>query len=205
MMVQHLNNALGNIDLYLLDQILKGNIDPKSKILDLGCGEGRNLIYFLNNGFDVYGLDLNPDAIKMLHFIIKSKYNHYDTSRFEIGDTQNLPYSDHSFDYLICSAVLHFSKDKSTFWKSIDEISRILTPNGSLFIRMTSDIGLSGQVPTDTPHVFQLPDSSHRFLLDLDMIAQIKTQYSFEEIEPIKTVVVNNKRCMTTLVLRKLV
>lgn len=203
MIVQHLNQVLGNIDIYLLDQVLKDNIKPDAKILDAGCGEGRNLIYFLNNGFDVHGLDINDEAIQMLHFIIGSNYNHYSKSRFQVADLANLPYQDSSFDYVICSAVLHFSTNAQKFWSSVSELHRVLSTNGTLFIRMTSDIGLNDHQPTDTEHIYQLPDSSIRFLLNHDMISLLKEQFHFEELEPIKTVLVDDKRSMTTLILRK--
>ena len=49
--IKELNHLLGNIDIYLLDQILKDRFKKSFKILDAGCGEGRNLIYFVRNGF----------------------------------------------------------------------------------------------------------------------------------------------------------
>ena len=62
---KELNKLVGNVDIYLLDHILKGTFEGKIKLLDAGCGEGRNLKYFINNGFDIYGVDSNPMAIKM--------------------------------------------------------------------------------------------------------------------------------------------
>lgn len=53
MNIAALNKLLGNIDIYLLDQILKGRFTKEMRILDAGCGEGRNLIYFLHEGFQV--------------------------------------------------------------------------------------------------------------------------------------------------------
>jgi hypothetical protein len=49
--IKELNQLLGNIDIYLLDQILKARFEKHCKILDAGCGEGRNLIFFVRNEY----------------------------------------------------------------------------------------------------------------------------------------------------------
>lgn len=202
MTTEQLNKYLGNIDLYLLDQVLKGKIKSDAKILDAGCGEGRNLIYFLNNGFDVYGVDQNPDAIRMLQFIIGSNYSHYAKDRFQVEQLDQLSYTDRQFDYIICSAVLHFAQSEEHFWQMFNELDRILEANGTLFIRMASDIGLHGHESLSNGR-FHLPDGSQRFLINETIISKISADYSFTKIEPVKTVVVENQRCMTTLVLKK--
>ena len=58
-----LQHDFGNIDIYLFDQLLKGTYDDCKKVLDAGCGSGRNLVYFLRNNYDVYAIDSNPEAI----------------------------------------------------------------------------------------------------------------------------------------------
>ncbi|MEO9804035.1 MAG: class I SAM-dependent methyltransferase [Reichenbachiella sp.] len=202
MTIQQLNKFLGNIDLYLLDQILKNNIDKKSKILDAGCGEGRNLIYFLNNEFDVRGIDQNPDAIRMLQFIVGSSFPDCPKNRFEVGELSHLSYQNDQFDYLICSAVLHFARSQEHFWQMFKELDRVLAKEGVMFIRMTSDIGLTGHLKLDN-QLFQLPDGSQRFLITQEIIQTILQDFGYAKIEPVKTVIVDNQRCMTTLVLKK--
>ncbi|MEO9967893.1 MAG: methyltransferase domain-containing protein [Reichenbachiella sp.] len=199
---EQLNKKLGNIDLYLLDQILKNRISKDIKILDAGCGEGRNLIYFLNNGYDVSGIDQNPDAIRMLHFIIGSGYSDYPKASFTEGEISQLPYPDHSFGYIICSAVLHFASSTSHFWQMFEALDRVLSPGGSLFVRMTSDIGLKGHVRHDK-ELWRLPDGSIRFLLTTEAIQRIIDEFGYSRIEPVKTVLVEGQRSMTTLVLKK--
>ncbi|WP_332912670.1 hypothetical protein [Algoriphagus boritolerans] len=58
MEVTELNQLLGNVDIYLLDQILKGRFSKEMKILDAGCGEGRNAVYFINQA--IKSLELIP-------------------------------------------------------------------------------------------------------------------------------------------------
>jgi SAM-dependent methyltransferase len=62
-MKSHLLQSFGNIDIYLFDQLLKGTYEHCSKVLDAGCGGGRNLVYFLNNGFEVYGIDQSAATV----------------------------------------------------------------------------------------------------------------------------------------------
>ncbi|SMD38075.1 Methyltransferase domain-containing protein [Reichenbachiella faecimaris] len=202
MTIQQLNKFLGNIDLYLLDQVLKNKIRTDAKILDAGCGEGRNLIYFLNNGFDVQGIDQNADAIRMLQFIVGSTYSTYPKSNFLIGKLSDLPYSANQFDYVICSAVLHFAQSEEHFWQMIKELDRVLAADGILFIRMTSDIGLQGHEKLSNG-LYHLPDGSQRFLITKKMINTMLFDLGYVKIEPVKTVVVENQRCMTTLILKK--
>lgn len=202
MTTQQLNKFLGNIDLYLLDQILKSKIPQGAKVLDAGCGEGRNLIYFLNSQFEVYGLDQNEDAIRMLQFIVGSGYPQCPKDRFQVGELSALPYLADQFDYVICSAVLHFAQSTDHFWQMLSELDRVLAPDGTLFVRMTSDIGLQGH-ETLKDGRYHLPDGSQRFLLTKGMIDTIIADYGYTLAEAIKTVVVDDQRCMTTLVLKK--
>ena len=53
----------GDIDVYLFDQLLKERITPAMRVLDAGCGDGRNVDYLLHQGADVFGVDTSPDAV----------------------------------------------------------------------------------------------------------------------------------------------
>lgn len=183
-----LNKAVGNIDIYLLDQILKGRFEGKKRVLDAGCGEGRNMTYFLNNGYDVYGIDSNPLAIKMLHMMHKT----IPKDHFLDGKLEMLPWKDYFFDAIICSAVLHFAQDRDAFYEMIEELKRVLNQQGILFIRMASTIGLE---KTD--------DDSFSYLLTPEDIDRLVNSSGFEKVEPIKTVLVEGQRSMATLVLSK--
>lgn len=183
MNASELQAALGNIDLYLLDQLLKNRFEGKNKLLDVGCGEGRNLHYFAKNGYELHGIDTDPMAVKMCRMQFKGH-------EFQQANADNLPFPDQSFDVVICSAVLHFAIDREHFFKQFYELLRVLNPNGILFIRMASSIGI------DHP-----PDDAFSYLLSSDDLKEIGERVSF--IEPFKTVVVDNQRSMATLVLSK--
>ncbi|WP_339791077.1 class I SAM-dependent methyltransferase [uncultured Imperialibacter sp.] len=200
---RELNAQLGNIDIYLLDQILKGRFEGKSKVLDVGCGEGRNLIYFAREGFDVYGFDQNPSALQMLRYLLKGVRPDFDERKLIEGNAQSLPLPEGYFDIVIISAVLHFSGTVEAFHKQIAELFRVLASEGILFIRMTSDIGLPDATEDLGNGRYLIPDGSARFLLTRSLIEEIVDKFSWQLIEPVKTTVVDDVRCMTTLVFRK--
>jgi len=196
-----LNRELGNIDLYLLDQILKGLFTPSMKILDAGCGEGRNLVFFQNNGYPVYGIDRNPDAIRMVRFVANTKG--YDPKQFQVADLAKLPFDKETFDVIICSAVLHFAEDPLHFKSMIREMDRVLKQGGVLFIRMASEFGMEDEIESVGNGKYRLPDGSVRYLLRNELLQDLMGSYSFSYLEPVKTVHVENKRCMTNLILGK--
>jgi ubiquinone/menaquinone biosynthesis C-methylase UbiE len=194
--VKVLKKELGNIDIYLLDQILKDRIKQSDKILDAGCGSGRNLIYFANNNFDIYGID--SDKVK-----IESLQKQYNATNFKIAKLEKIPFDDAKFDYIICNAVLHFAKNTVHFFNQFTELLRVLKPNGTIFIRMTSNFGIEHKVIEIGGNVYEIPDQTQRFLLTKPLLKKLQTDFNFTFIEPLKTVNVNNLRCMSTLVIKK--
>jgi tellurite methyltransferase len=203
MSVRELNTLLGNIDIYLLDQVLKGRFEGKSRVLDVGCGEGRNLIYFAGQGFDVYGFDKNPAALKMLRYVLKTVKPDFDERKLIEGNASHLPLPSGHFDIVISSAVLHFSESESQFKEQVAELFRVLAPQGILFIRMTSDIGLPDTKQDKGNGRYLIPDGSLRFLLTRALIDEMVSEMQWALIEPVKTTVVDDVRSMTTLVLQK--
>ena len=183
-----LNNAVGNIDIYLLDLILKGQFEGYNRILDAGCGEGRNLRYFEQNGYDIYGIDTNPMAIKMVQMMYKS----VPKDNFLQGTVEELPWKDNFFDAIICTAVLHFAPDRIAFYQMIYELIRVLKKKGILFIRMATTIGLPD--PSDT---------SLSYLLSPEDIENLQEDLGLKKLESFKTVVVEDLRSMCVLVLEK--
>src|SRR5258708_27319453 len=59
----------GQIDIYLFDQILRGNITPGMRVVDAGCGPGRNLVYLLREGYEVFAVDANATAVAQVREI----------------------------------------------------------------------------------------------------------------------------------------
>ena len=204
MNIQGLNKELGNIDIYLLDQILKGRYKKEEKILDAGCGEGRNIVYFLNNHFNVFGIDKNTSALQMLKYVARSIDPLFDEMRICNGHLDQLPYEDRHFHHVICSAVLHFAKNEQHFHAMIQELIRVLKPGGTLFVRMASSIGLENKVIALGNDQHQIPDGSVLFLLTRELLGKLIDTYRLKLLEPLKTVNVEDRRCMSNLLLQKL-
>lgn len=202
-MENNLQQLYGNIDIYLFDQLLKGRFDRSQKVLDVGCGGGRNLVYFLRNGYDVYGIDQNPDAVEQVKALSQSLAPTNPITNFAVTKVEALPYADAAFDLAICSAVLHFAKDSNHFDEMLRSVWRVLKPGGYLFVRLASDIGIEHLVTPLANSRFALPDGSERFLVNEQILMEYTLDLGGELFEPIKTTNVQNLRCMTTWCVRK--
>ena len=191
-----IEEVIGSTDIYLVDQIMKGRYKTKDTILDAGCGSGRNLHWFLRNDIVIYGIDQDAGAIHDLQ-------RRYPTiaARFCQSAVEKIPFENEQFDHIISSAVLHFAKDTAHFRQMMAEMARVLRPGGSLFIRMTSDIGIENRVQPVGEGVYDIPDGSRRFLLTRTLLADIMRENGLSFLEPLKTVNVNDIRCMSTVVL----
>lgn len=85
----------------------------------------------------------------------------------------------------------------------LSQMVRILKPDGTLFIRMTSDIGIEGKIAPIADGVFVIPDGSIRFLLARTLLKHCILQNKLSFVEPIKTTNVDDIRCVSTLLLQK--
>ena len=201
---QELNHELGNIDIYLLDAILKGYFSEGSKVLDAGCGEGRNLHWFLKNSYEAWGLDSNPSAIRMLRFVANSLHKGYPLERFTTAGVEDMPYPENFFDAVVSSAVLHFADSESHFRSMWAELWRVLKPGGILFIRTATSLGMKeDELQAVGEGRYLLPDGSYRFLLTEDLLTDLLSQHPMEWKEPLKSVLVAGQRSMGVLVLQK--
>jgi tellurite methyltransferase len=98
---QHIQDTFGNIDIYLFDQILKGTYDDCDMILDAGCGTGRNLLYLLKCGANVFGVDQNPETIAQLRTLSGSFPQIDPQENFKVASVEQLPFESETFDLVI--------------------------------------------------------------------------------------------------------
>jgi ubiquinone/menaquinone biosynthesis C-methylase UbiE len=184
-----INKLLGNIDIYWLDFILKGYLSDDAKILDAGCGEGRNLFYCMQMGYDVFGVDRNPEAIQFLQILAKQfKVPDYE-ARFQQMDLVRLRFPDNTFDVVISSAVLHFAENQQHFLQMLSEKVRVLKPGGKLFVRSMTE---NHQIEEE------------RFTINDELLAYFCKEFGLELMEPVKSVQVGKVRSMGTFFLRKI-
>ncbi|MDO9038718.1 MAG: class I SAM-dependent methyltransferase [Lutibacter sp.] len=198
MNIETLKNSISGVDIYILDQILKDCYQPGDKILDAGCGNGRNLKWFYEIGFEIHGTEI--DLKRLQH--CKDSYPQQKNNFIE-AFVEQMPYESNSFDHLVCIAVLHFAYDLDHYLKMFNELLRILKPQGSLLIRTASNIGIENEVQHLGDGIFNLPDGSTRFLLTREILEKLKADNRFEWREHVKTTIVHGQRAMTTLVLQK--
>jgi tellurite methyltransferase len=196
-----LQDQFGPIDIYLFDQLLRGNIVPGMRVLDAGCGPGRNLVYLLRNGYEIFGVDENPDVIAQARSLAFRLVPNFPAENLHHESIESLSFPDAFFDAVLCNAVLHFSRDDVHFLAMVHSLWRVLKPGGLLFCRLASIIGMPHH------HIegrrFLAPDGAERYCVDEAFLMSLTAKLGGQLVDPIKTTVVQNQRCMTTWVLRK--
>src|SRR5882762_9307801 len=199
----NLQKVFGGIDIYLFDQLLKGRIVPGMRVLDAGCGTGRNLVYLLQSGFEVFGVDESSEAMDQTRQLVMELAPHLPLDNFRVEPVEKMSYPDAGFDVVLSSAVLHFARNEGQWQSMVREMWRVLKPGGIFFARLASSIGIENQVTLIDGRRYHLPDGSERFLVDEAMLLSFSAILGAVFIEPIKTTVVQNMRSMTTWCLRK--
>lgn len=194
---RELRSQFGDIDIYLFDQIIRGRFDTRTRVLDAGCGDGRNLIYLLQHGFTCFGVDEDPTAIQVIRETAARLAPHLPAEHFAVASIDRLPYDDGSMHAVLASAVLHFARDEDHWTRMVQEMWRVLGSNGLLFARLASNIGLESVVGP-AGRVVRLPDGSNRFIVDEAMLLGWTERLGGRLADPIKTTNVQQQRCMTT-------
>ncbi|MDQ3816685.1 MAG: class I SAM-dependent methyltransferase, partial [Acidobacteriota bacterium] len=123
-----LQEWFGGIDVYLFDQLLKGRFDPRMRILDAGCGSGRNLAYFLREGFDVCAVDLSAEAVAHVRSLARTLAPRLPAENIRQEPVERMSFEDGSFDAVLSSAVLHFARDEEHWRAMLAEMWRVLKP-----------------------------------------------------------------------------
>jgi SAM-dependent methyltransferase len=197
-----LQEQFGAIDIYLFDQLLRGRILPGMRVLDAGCGAGRNLVYLLREGVDVSATDHSAEAMAEVRRLASSLAPHLPVAQFRVEPVERCSFPDASFDAVISSAVLHFAADDEQFDAMVDAMWRTLRPGGMLFCRLASSIGLEGAQPLGRNR-YALPDGSERYLVSADRLLATTQRLGGTLIDPLKTTVVHGMRSMTTWVVAR--
>ncbi len=198
-----LQEQFGQIDIYLFDQLLRGRIVPGMRILDAGCGIGRNLVYFLREGYDIFGADLDPQSISRVRAIARELAPSLPESNFRLEAVENMSFEDACADVVISSAVLHFAADDAQFEAMLQGSWRVLKPGGLFFCRIATTIGMEGQFVQVNGRRMRSPDGAERYIVDEAILTNAAERLGAELADPLKTTVVQNQRAMSTWVLRK--
>jgi SAM-dependent methyltransferase len=201
--VTDLQALFGQIDIYLFDQILRGRVPAGTRICDAGCGSGRNLVFFLREGYDVRAVDADRAAVDVVRSMAQRLAPRLPTDNFRVEPVEKMSFPDRSADFVISSAVLHFAEDDEHFEAMLRQCWRVLDRDGIFFGRLASSIGIESRVRPVGDGRFRLPDGSERYLVSERRVIELTTELGGELIDPIKTTVVQDQRSMTTWVMRR--
>jgi SAM-dependent methyltransferase len=196
-----IQEQFGQIDIYLFDQLLRGNILPGMRLVDAGCGSGRNLVYLLRQGYEVFGVDANPAAVAQVREMAAFISPTVQSGNFQVAAVESMPFPDAFADVVVCNSVLHFARDETHFDAMVRELWRVLRPGGMLFCRLGSTIGMDFQ-PLGRRR-FLMPDGQAWFLVDETLLMGLTRTLAGQLVDPLKTTVVQGLRCMTTWAVRK--
>jgi SAM-dependent methyltransferase len=198
-----LQEQFGQIDIYLFDQLLKGHIKPGMRILDAGCGSGRNIVYLLREGYDVCGADSSPQAVEIVRSLARQFAPTLPASNFRVEPVERMSFDDACADVVISNTVLHLVADDAQFESMLLGSWRVLTPGGLFFSRLASTIGMESQMEHVEGRRYRSPDGAVRYLVDAPMLGSLAERLGGELVETLKTTVVQDQRSMTTWILRK--
>ena len=198
-----LNEQFGDIDIYVFDQLLRRRIAPGMRVFDAGCGSGRNLVYLLRSGYEVFAVDADSSAVAAVRALASRLAPHLPADNFRVEPLERITFPEASADVVLSSAVLHFARDDEHFKAMLNGSWKVLKPGGLFFCRLASSIGMEQAVRSVAGRRHRLPDGSERYLVDAELLTSLTQELGGEWLDPLKTTVVHNQRCMTTWVLRK--
>lgn len=198
-----LEAQFGAIDIYLFDQLVRGRLVPGMRVVDAGCGTGRNLVYLLRAGFEVFAADADPGAIAAVRQLAARLAPHLPPNNFRVEPLEAMTFPDGFADAVISSAVLHFARDHAHFHAMLQGTWRLVRPGGLFFCRLASTIGMEGRMQPLGGGRYRLPDGSTRYLVDEQRLLALTLDLGGALADPLKTTVVQDQRCMTTWVMRR--
>jgi SAM-dependent methyltransferase len=138
--------------LYAKREFMRRDVDPEiagharlfqerrvRRVLDLGCGSGRHMVFMAKEGFEMYGLDIAPTGLcETLRVLAENDL----LGHVVLHDMQQLPYDDGFFEAVISVRVIHHNRLKA-IQETVSEIWRVLKPGGLVWVTVP--------IPKDAP------------------------------------------------------
>ena len=108
----------------------KGSFKGK-KILDVGCGDGRNLVVLAQAGFDVHGAEVNQEIVDVVR---KNMQELSIPAKIEVGTNDSLPFDEGYFDYLLSWNACYYLGENRDFNSHVEEFGRVIKAGGTLVL-----------------------------------------------------------------------
>jgi SAM-dependent methyltransferase len=165
----------------------KPTFDASTKVLDIGCGFGNNLLPFLVRGCDCYGVEITDDMSNLAQEILRNRG--FENIHTKTGSNQSLPFDDQEMDLIISNNVIHYEKNEESYLTALQEYARVLKSGGGLYLMTAGpehDIYVNAEVVG--PHQFQIQNWDFRdgeqyfYLSDLKYLNFYLSKF-FEDIE----------------------
>jgi len=180
-------STLIDVDIYLLDLVLRGLIRADASVIDIGCGGGRNLPFLAQAGASITAVDADHAALAGCAQRLAQAPG---THRCHVGALPDLGITE-CFDAVLCIAVLHFAPDQHRFHQWADACWERLKPGGVFLARLSTRIAL----PEASSHFTYRPT--------LADIQSCEKRWHATRIDPLKTTLVEELRVMSTWTLRR--
>jgi len=161
------------------EKYLRENVDSKTKLLDVACGDGKGLKMVHDIISEGIGVDFDEDAVKASNESFK------DSSNIKIiwGDAANLPFEENSFDAVICIGSFCNSGDNKLKW--LEEMKRVSKENGKIILSVYSEDAFDERIKFYKK--LKLPiekiEGTKVFLDDEKIKDNISEQFSKDELE----------------------
>lgn len=146
-------------------------------------------------GYEVFAADADPYAMEQVREQAAALASTLPAENFRADQLEQSTF--------LSNAVLHFAENDEHFQAVPQGTWRVLKPGGLFFRRLASSIGMEHQPHRQAGRRHLLPDSPERCLIDEARLIKLAEDLGGELLDPLKTTVVRNQRCMTTRIVRK--
>jgi ubiquinone/menaquinone biosynthesis C-methylase UbiE len=152
-------------------------ITQDANVLDVGCGDGRNIQDIVNISKNITGVDHNPDYIEIAKGNFKDK-----KVKFLSCEAIDLPFDSNNFDFVICMATFGNFQDQKI--QALKEMKRVLRPEGRLILSIFSENSLDARKEfyNNSGISFEVVDDGKIKFTTSDTDASYSEQFNEEEM-----------------------
>jgi len=161
------------------------------------------MVYFIRQNFNIYGIDCNDEAVNMARVLCKSLNSTYKVENIQPFSIEDNPFTDHFFDAILCINVLHTVKDRLEFFNLLNHLIRLLKTGGFLFLSIQGQIGLTQSTGQRNCMDEKNNGDFHSFYLTEDLLSEVRAHGELMEIEPVKTIIIDDHKSYTYLFFQK--